>query len=631
MSNNKLLASISTARLNAILGVVLMGVVLISVVFIGRFFSRRVDVTEDKLYTLSPASRELVREIEKPVTVRFYYTRGVRDLPGFYKNYATRVEDLLHEYRLAGRGKIRIETFNPTPDSDDADAAELDGMQPRMVASGDQFYLGVAVSQAERAETLPFLPPEKENLLEYELTRAIYRVSNPDKAVVGILAGMPVMGQPQQNPMMMQRDDRAGQPWFFVSALRQDYEVREIQPAAEAIDDDIDVLLIVHPKNLTDKTLYAIDQFVLGGGKVIAFVDPFSAVDQKTNPMNNPMMGQQPSVSTLGRLFDAWGVGFDETQVVADRTYTFPARGQQPDLAVLALSEDAMNPDDVTVADLNLMVWLYSGAFTGGAPGLEKTVLVHSSERSQLVDSSLVNIPGAVARDFSSDMKEYALAVRLQGRFPAAFPDGPPSAPTPDGEDAEAPAAGLTEAAAEGLVILVGDADMLYHDIWAAPQQDVFTGRTFYTVRFDNNNFLLNTMDQITGDQRLISIRSRTVTARPFKLINELKAEAEEKYQAELNKVSEDLQKIRQRLRELQQVKTEEGRQQIIETPETVAEREKARERLAELEEKEDELRKQLRSEIDAVEAKAQWLNIALMPLLVIVVGLGVAIYRKMH
>src|SRR5882672_1299840 len=322
-------------------GVAAMAAVLIGFNVVTSAVKTRVDLTREKAYTLSPGTRAILNKLDTPVRIRFYCTQSENSTPEtvFLKAYAKRVEDLLAEYKQAAHGKIIVEKYDPQPDSDAEDSARLDGVEGQPLRTGEAFYMGLAVSLLDEKQAIPFLDPSKERLLEYDLSRAISRVVTPDKPVVGVMSPMPVFGAPA-NPMMMQMGQRGGgqPPWILINELKNDFTVKRVEMDTAKIDDDIKVLLVIHPREITDKAQYALDQFIMRGGKLIAFLDPLPLIDAKEQ---NQMLGSIPnSGSSMDKLLKAWGISFDTGKVVADMKFKMQVGGRngQPQDAPAFLS-----------------------------------------------------------------------------------------------------------------------------------------------------------------------------------------------------------------------------------------------------------------------------------------------------
>ncbi len=376
----------------------------------------RLDFTQGKLYTLSQGTRSVLDKLPGTVRLRLYFTQGDNTVPLGIKAYGRRVEDMLAEFRQAAHGNLSIEKFDPQPDSDAEDAATLEGVDAQTTPGGDKFYLGLSVSYADQKLALPALTPDREPLLEYDLTRAIARATTTTKPVIGVMSALPVFGM-GPNPMT------GGQPveqQVFIGELKHDYAVKRVGLDPDRIDDDIKVLVVIHPRGISEHAQYALDQFVLRGGKLIAFLDPNAYFDPMGGMMNGGEGGTQ---SSLDRLLKAWGIGFDTGKVVMDMRYLTGA-GTRSLPTLLSLNDNAFDPDDVSTARLGSLLMPFAGVFTGKpAQGLTETVLMKTSTYSQLVDSfTAATLGEAAIRNFQPSGTEYPLAIRLTGKFRTAFP-----------------------------------------------------------------------------------------------------------------------------------------------------------------------------------------------------------------
>jgi ABC-type uncharacterized transport system involved in gliding motility auxiliary subunit len=616
------------------IGIAAMIGILIAINVIGARAKKRIDLTEERAYTLSEGTRKILSKLDTPIQVRFYCTRGENEMPVFLKAYAQRVEDLLGEYRQASKGQIEIQKLDPVPDSDAEDSAKLDGIEGQMRIGGEPLYLGVSVSMLDQKEALPFLSPERERLLEYDLSRAISRVMTPEKPVVGVMSSLPLMGQPM-NPMMMRMQQQRGQqPWVFVTELQRDFKVQNVEISVEKIPDEIKTLIVVHPKGITDATQYALDQFVLRGGKLIAFLDPLSVLDQSGQQMGMPM----PSSSTMEKLLKGWGLTFDTSKVVADLDYVGRTRqGRAP--TVLALTEKAMNKDDILTANTDNLFYVFGGVFSGTpTEGLKESVIIKSSKNSQLVDPMMAQFTGEkMIQDFTKSGTEYPLAIRLTGKFKTAFPEGKPKAPEPPADPSkpaekkdEKPAeAGLKESAEDNTVILVGDCDMIQDQIAVQEMQNPFGGQRMVMPANGNLAFAQGAAEQMTGDSNLIAVRSRASRERPFTVVKEMQAQAEANFQSSIKSMEAGLAETQRKLNELQQSKQAEGGQRFILSPDQQKEIENFRKKETEVKQQLKVERKKLRAGIDSLENRVKWLNIAAVPILVAATGVGLAFVRR--
>ncbi|MGC9036623.1 MAG: GldG family protein [Verrucomicrobiia bacterium] len=608
------------------IGVVAMLVLLIVINFILGAWRLRFDLTEEKAYTLSDGTKKILSKLDTPVKIRFYFSRG-EETPVFLKNYAQRVEDLLAEFRQASRGKITIEKYDPQPDTDAEDAAIADGIDPQPLTPTVSVRFGLAVSCLDQKVAIPYLAPERERLLEYDIARAISRVVNPERPVIGIMSALPVFGQ-QSSPFMPRPGQQQQEPWLFVSELQRDFTVRKVDMDTDKIDDDIRLLLVVHPKNISEKAQFAIDQFVLRGGKLIVCIDPVSVMDSQSNPMAGGM--QQPS-STLDKLLKAWGLDMDTSKVIVDMQCRSPRYHPKVAHLVTALSRPNMKQDEVFFAQLDNLLFPFAGAITGTpVEGLKMDVLLKSSTDSELVDGFMARLSSEqVAKEFKASGKEYNIAVRLTGKFKTAFPNGKPedskSEENKDKKDSKPKEEYLKESQKENTVYIFADSDWL-HDQFSVDVQSIF-GQKIMIPHSGNLSLAQNLVELLSGDENLINSRSRATVNRPFTRVRDIQAKAEARFLEEVKKLEEERANVQRRINELQSKK--EGNQRFILSPEQKAELKKLREAEAQTAKKLKEVRKELRKEVDSLETRVKWLNIAGMPLLVAVFGLGVALYNQ--
>ena len=623
-------------------GVAAMAIILIAVNVIAGAFKERLDLTKEKAFTLSVGTRAILAKLDTPVKVRFYCTQGETSPETvFLRNYSKHVEDLLAEYKQAAKGKLTIEKYDPQPDSDAEDSARLDGIDGQMLRNGEKFYLGLAVSVLDEKQALAFLDPNRERLLEYDLSRAITRVMNPDRPVVGVMSPLPLFGMPS-NPMMMRMGQQGQQPWVIINELKNDFTVKRVAMDVDKIDDEVKVLMVIHPREISEKGQFAIDQFVLRGGKLIAFLDPLPMVDSREQ---NEMLGSIPnSGSSLDKLLKAWGLSFDTAKVVADMNFKMQLGGRngqpQDAPAVLGLNNQGINSDDIVTSQIDSLWLPYAGAFTGTpAEGLKETVLLKSTKDSQLVDGFMANLSGEnVMKEFKPSGTQYALAVRLTGKFKTAFPDGMPEdkkdADKKDsaGKDAEKkpeekkPADSLKESKQDNTVVLVGDADMLYDRVALQPIQTLFG--TAYAPANGNLSFAQNAVEQLTGDNNLIAVRSRATVARPFTRVKAMEAAANERFQSEIKLLEDRAAEAQRKINELQQQKKDKD-QRFILSPEQSAELAKLRKDEVESRKHLKQVQKDLRKEVVSLQNHVKWVNILAIPFAVTASGIALAFVKR--
>ncbi len=616
-------------------GVVVMFIIVVAVNLIASALKTRVDLTEGKIYTLSPGTKAILKKIDAPVEVRFYYSQGQSRIPSQYKAYAKQVEDLLNEFRQYAGGNLEIKKLDPEPDSEAEDLANLDGVEGQMVETGDKFYLGIAISLDPQKVALPFLPPNRERLLEYDLARAISQVLSTNKPVIGVMTPLPVFGMQMPPQMRMQMGGQNQDPWAFISELKRDFEVKQVAMEADKIDDDIKVLMVVHPKDIKDAALFAIDQFVMRGGKLIACLDPMCLADvQKQNPMM-PMPG---APSNLEKLLKTWGITFDTTKVAADMNFAkqlMVRQGAKPETipTLLFLSAAGINKEDAVAAQVDEILLPFAGVFTGSpAAGLKQSILLKTSKKSQLVEPFMSQMtPSKIVDDFKESDTVYALAVRLEGKFKTSFPDGKPKADDKDAEKKDEkkpddkPGDSLKETKADNAVLLIGDTDFL-SDQFSVQVQNFF-GQKMVTPRNGNLALTQNIVEQLAGDQNLIGVRSRGTLNRPFTVVQEMQAKANARFQAEIAKVQKEVDETNQKLNEMQGKK--QGNQRFVLSPEQQAEMDKFKKNRAEANKKLKKVRRELAQDIESLELRTKVINIAGMPILVTLLGIGLAVVRK--
>jgi ABC-type uncharacterized transport system involved in gliding motility auxiliary subunit len=622
-------------------GIAVMLVLVVVFNFIASAARSRIDLTQEKAYTLSAGTRAILKKLDTPVKIRFYCTKAENATPAtvMLGSYAKRVEDLLGEYKQAAGGKLTIEKLDPQPDSDVEDSAHLDGVEGEALPDGEKFYLGLAVSMLDQKQTLAFLDPARERLLEYDLSRAISRVGAPEKPVVGIMSPLPVFGMPS-NPMMARMGQQGQEPWALVNELKNDFTVQRVGMDVDKIDDSIRVLAVIHPRDITDKAQYAIDQFIMRGGKVIAFLDALPLVDSREQ---NQMLGSIPnSGSSLEKLLKAWGISFDTAKVVADLNFKMQLGGRNNQVqeapAFLSLTSRGINTNDIVTSQID-NIWLpFAGAFSGTpVEGLKETVLLQSTPDSQLVDGFMANLSGEnVLKDFKRSGTSYPLAIRLTGKFKSAFPNGKPEDKKDDKKDDadkkpeekvadKKPDDSLKETSQDNTVILVGDADMIYDHFTLRQMQTPFGNLSM--AMNGNLNFAQNAIEQLTGDNNLITVRSRATQNRPFEKVKQMEAAANEKFQSQIKRLEESAAEAQRKINELQQQKK--GDQRFVLSPEQQKELLNLRQEEARTRKNLKQVQKDFRKEVVSLQTRLKWINVLAIPFAVAASGIVMAAVKR--
>ena len=591
----------------------------------------RVDLTAEKLYTLSDGSRQVLGKLENDVVLKFYFSSSSAEMPMGLKTYANQVQDLLKEYQIAGKGRVTLEAYDPKPDSDSEEWAQRYGIEPQQTNPfGQPVYFGLVAVSGETEQVMPGLNPRTEATLEYDITRLITRVAWPEKPVLGVMSSLSVLGAPQNPMMMMQRRQQPqDQGWTAFRELRKDYTVREVKTDSEEIESDVKALIVLHPKDLSDKTLFAIDQFVLRGGRLIVCVDPFSVADFEANQQQNQMMmqmggGGQAGPSTLGKLFDAWGVTFDTAKIVADMscaTKLNSGNGRVEDNpAFLSLGKPNMAKDDLLTAQLSQVMMPFAGALSANtSKEITFTPLITTStDNACLVDQMNAQFGmSAMRAQLKPDGAKRVLAARLQGTFKTAFPNGV------EGADTNTVPNKLTSGTST--VMVFGDSDFL-NDRFCVQVMNSLFGAIAQPIN-DNLTLFGNAVEQFAGREELIGVRSRGQFNRPFARVDALEVKAMKQWQAEEERLEAALKETQERLTSLQQQKT--GNERMILSKEQQSELEQFRKTQADTRKQLKEVRKNLNKEIESLGLTLKVVNIALLPLLVIGFGLYRGIQRK--
>ena len=621
-----------------IAGLAVLFAILIAVNVILGNSRLRVDVTEERLYTLSQGTRSVLKDLDDTVTLKLFFSQSSPQMPMYLKTYARQVEDLLSEYRLASGRKIVVETIDPKPDSDEEEWAQRYGMSGQQVDMfGPPLYFGLAAISGNTEGVMPALDPRADDLLEYTITRLIHRVTHPEKPRIGVLSSLPVLGSTAP-PFAMPGQPRPPQlpRWLAFRDLEEDYTFEEIDSSAETIDPALAALVVVHPKDLSEATTYAIDQFVLGGGHLLALVDPLCIADLESSPAPQMGGGMSSGSSSLDTLFSAWGIAYTPAQVVADWRAASRIRAGENRIEEspvwLSLGHDQVSHDDILTAKLESLMMPFAGALqdeTGDA--LTVTPLITTSTSSGLVDARSARFGGdAVRREFKSGGLPLNLAVRVTGTFPTAFPNGKPQAPAESPDDEESPAAasvppdtGLKEG--DSAVILVADVDMIV-DRFCVEAMNFFGTQANRPLN-DNLSFLANAVEQMAGSTALIGIRSRGQIQRPYDRVLALEERARREWQAREEDLVQKLTEARRQLSDMQDQKDKSQRFILSKQQKEAIARFRGEE--IRIQRQLKDVRKNLRRDIERLGVEVKVLNIALMPMLIALAGILYYVFRK--
>ncbi len=614
---------ISKKIMISLTGILAVLVILVVINIISDMAYFRVDVTENQLYSLSSGTRNMLKSLPEDVTLKLFYSASLAGQPQALKTYADRVKDLLREYENNSGGSIKLEIYDPKLDSQEEEWAQKYGVAANPInplTYDELFFFGLVSESLDQTATIPILDPKREPYLEYDVSQLLYQVLHPRKKTLGVLSSLPVTGS-SLPPFAMPNQPRPEpqNPWIIINELKKNYDVVSISTNITAINQDVDLLLVIHPKEFSDTIQYAIDQYVMNGGKAIFFVDPFCTIDMSASGMGFPM----PGSSDLNRLFNAWGVNVPARKVVADMdnptTIAMGNNRAEKNPAWINANGAMFNNDDVTSADLGTMIFPLAGYVTAMTnASVEMTTLIHTSDNAMEMDSQAAQSNAEnIRRQFTPAGKPFSLAVKIKGKFKSAFPSGPPAGITQTNTYVPAGSAPNT-------LMIVTDVDMLA-DRFNIQQMNILGMSSFRQIN-NNYDFVMNAIDQFMGDQNLISVRSRATYDRPFTVVDDLEKQAQQKWLSHEKQFSDELQSVRQQIAQLQAQKDES--QRMIITPEQQEEIKKLEAQRAELRKNLKVVRKQLNRDIERLGFKLKFLNMALMPILVSLFGIGLAIHR---
>ncbi len=593
----------------------------------------RLDLTENHLHTLSPGTIHILKNLPEPVTLQLYLSRAEADRHPSLKTFADRVGDVLAEYAAESGGRLTLERIDPEPFSAGEDDAVRYGLQGVPVGDGESLYFGLVATTAKGSpQVIPLFQQNRERFLEYDLTQMVQAVAHPQKPVVGLLSALPINGGFSAQSYQMQP------PWMIVEQLRRQFDLRTLPADTREIPAGTDVLMVVQPQMLPETALYAIDQFVLAGGRAVVFTDPLAETlgSEAANPVQ-----ETPAAD---KLLAAWGVRLEpgvigDLELAQKVTAGGPLRPQVVDyLPWLAVGPEQMDRDDVVTGQLGQLNLASAGSLVQLPEARTEMVpLLRSSDRAMLLKREQVAFspdPGRLLADFKPSGKPYILAARISGPAATAFPAGPPAAAgeKPDGKKKEEKKAKekvaqpqLKESKKPLNLIVVADTDLLDDRFWVQVQ-DLF-GQRLATPIAANADFALNALDQLGGSPDLISVRSRGSFERPFTLVNEIRQKAEGQYQAREQELVARLKETQGKLNQLQQKRRDAGSSAL--TPEQEKEVDKFRSEIVGTRKDLREVQYNLRRDILGLEATLKVFNIFFVPSLIVLAAFLAWLFRR--
>ncbi len=618
------------AKISGITGLIILAVILVGLNIISQagLKGTQIDLTEGKIYTLSEGSKNIVKNLDEPVTLKYFYSRKLASANPLIADYGKRVGEFLEEFERASEGNIELEMIDPEPFSEAEENAVRAGLQGVPISQQERIFMGLqGINTIDGRETIPFFSPDREEFLEYDIAKLIYDLANPEKRNLTIITDLPMQGD--RNPMAAMTGQQTAEPWVIYSQLNEMYDVEVLANAdTSEVPDDTDVLMLVHPKNYTEDLTKAIDQYVLKGGKTLVFVDPLAESEEVPENPQNPMAAMQaPKNSDLPELFKAWGINLVDRKLLGDKEYaqTVQAGSRNAPKLVdyvlfLGLEEDAINKEEQFLSQLDRISMVYAGALEIlDDKTTDVTPLLKSSPETQLIDVSTAQMfpdPEKILRDFESQDESELLGVLVSGKAKSAF-----SKDQWEGADEESEEDSTDASDADYIlesdninVAVFSDTDLLTDRTWVQIQR--FMNMRIPQVMADNGNMIINLVDHMSGSSDLISLRSRGKSTRPFTRVEEMQKAAEQRSADKIAELQQELEETQQRLSELQR-ESPEGGSMVIASDELQEEIEKFR--LQEVETRRELRREELslRQDVEKLGQKLKFINIALIPILV--------------
>ena len=622
----------------SILGVIAAAAIVVGINMFAdtRLANVQLDLTQGHIYTLSAGTRQVLADLKEPVTLRLFYSRQLGATVPAYGTYADHVREMLRDYASLSVGKVRLEFYDPEPFSDIEDKAMAYGLQGvPLDQGGSRIYFGLVGTNLEDDErTVPFFQADRERFLEYDLTKLVYELSNPKRPIVGVMSSLPLDGDPRAM-MMSQGRGPGGQPFASSVLLRQTNTIRNVPTDAQVIDSDIQVLLVAAAQNLSPATLYAIDQFVMRGGKLMAMVDPWSETLAATPSATG--MPPQDTHSDLKPLFDAWGITFDPAQIVGDLTGAWRVRtgGNDRVQAVNYVAwfnvRDGLNRDDPATADLQ-QVTVASSGFIAKAPDatITFTPLLTSSDHSGpvAVDAVKMPDPARLLGSFKVEGGPRVIAARVRGILKSAFPTPPALSGDDKRPDDFPPYKAQTDGPAN--MVIVADSDILADRFWVRVTD--FFGQSTATPFSDNGPFVANLIGTLAGSDALIGLRSRGDTNRPFTLVTAMQANAEAQYRQTQQALQSHLDETEKQLRTLRSGGDEspdKGKADAVLTQDQRAAIDAARQDVLETRQKLRAVQLELNRDISALSNEMRFFTIVLVPALLTVLAIAMGLTQR--
>ena len=622
-----------------------LGIVLffaINIVSDVWFSAARLDLTQGGLYTVSQGTKNTLKSIPEPITLRFFFSERASVKYAGIRAYGARVRNLLHEYVNLAGGRLKLEVIDPEPLSEQEDLAVAQGVTGAQTPNGEKIYFGlVGTNTASGRQVIEAFSEDREKYLEYDLTNLIYKLSREKNVKIGVVSNLPFDTGAGGMMAAMQGQSR---PFIIYEQMRESFDIEFLEQDFDRVPADIDVLMIAHPKPLNARTQYAIDQFIMRGGHALVFLDPWSEISQVgADPSGAPLEGSTPSsASSIDTLMKSWGVSIDPRHVIGvrDRAQRVQfGNGETNYVAWVGFTADDMNRKDMVTEDLSVLNLATIGAIAGAKGATTKlTPLIETTDDTMQIDVNRVKgspDPHELLREFAKSGESYTVAARIEGPVKSAFPNGPPAestAPPAAGQAPKPPLPAHLKEAKDTNIILVADSDIFTDSFWVQVQE--MQGQRIAIPVAHNSAFVLNAVENLMGSNELISLRSRGTSNRPFIEVNKIRRKAEQLFLRQEQELQNKLTETQNRLAELEgrraaQSKPGSAKPQEVLSPEQEAEIEKFRAQVLETKGALRDVQRKLRSDIDRLGNWLAAINVLLVPIMLAGTAIILGVLRR--
>ena len=586
------------------------------------FKNLRFDLTESNIYTLSDGTKSILQSINEPLNFKLFYTKQIGDINPVYQNYYDRVKEILGQYVLLSNNKIKLKIFNPKPFSNEEDKAVEYGLQGVEIMAGVYGYFGlIATNSTDDEEKIIFFQPDRTPFLEYDLSKIVTNLANPNRRIVGLYTDLPMFGT--FNPLAKTQDAAAAPPWAVYNQMKEFFEVKRIHEKTSSIPEGLELLMLVHPKKIPERLLYMIDQFVLKGGKLLVFIDPNSETESFSPNTNQVKEGDNNS--DLKELLDKWGVELVENKVVGDllsaRRVQIGA-SDQPSvtdyIAWLDIKKDHMDDTHQATSKVQRLTFATSGFLKNNEKNnnISFRRLVWSTTQSMQIDVADVKFtpnPTNLLRNFVPSNEELTLAAEIKGNFSSNFPDGPPDTNIKNDFDKNKH---INESIKPTTLVILADTDMLYDEYWLKYEQ---SGEVIPIA--NNADFTVNLLEYLNGTEDLIGLRGKGVSSLPFVKVEKIQKEAEQKFRSKEQELLEKLNNYQSKLENIQKGSVEDGGKTLLTEKETL-EIDKFREEMIFVRSELRKVQNALRKDIEKLDSTLKFFNIFFVPILLIIISL---------